>query len=686
MPVQREQRLPAVTDPKLLLRREDGGWRPYMELPDLTPLHTRQKQVDQELRTLRPKIEGRRAPLSRGRLLYPHEVSLSAWPRPDVPLIQLERGSTVVNALVAEHCSISRGPWWVFRKQTDGPAIEVKGKFLRPGHEYCLVGWAENEPPALPWVVESTVLADGVNAFELTVPQIVDEADIATLAAAGLSVVSDVSIRPVGLIPGSWDGEGAVEWLAGEPATLAVQSARAVGKCAVSVDHGAPFVLEWPTTEPELFFALQNLAVGTHEVSVSLLTPSTSTSVVDGTLSVTIRDPYTSLEGAAEGAGIRLFATPARPKLTELWDGRASLSIDGPLDAKAELRIVLRDDDGGELAEHRRNISLPFSDDAWKKLANRELWKGKMLGSYDEAESCEVSVSRNGVRFASLVCERGFYPLRWVLTKKRSGSHEVRLIDRTDGEDTQVYLFRVEAPLTGEECGPGGPIAVPASGGMLRATSGNATAAIILPPEPNWLRQKVSDRPVVRLADESLSEAQRLIYGHRRWLDADLPADSFTRYQREQALDAVTTALVSLFAGGKWAYLERKRACMSRDLLDEMQKRVGTTPVQRAVAKQIAGHLWQWLDSPTAQSEGFAAAIAPIAAASGIHDPNIAADFLLLLASSPGTLVSWEKTEREMLLQRVLLSPVLIRAARFVVLGTEDLRDASDQVIHGGPR
>ncbi|MEU6410326.1 hypothetical protein [Microbispora sp. NPDC046933] len=683
--------LPALTDPRFLLRSEDGGWRPYIELPDLTPLQVRQKQVDQELRSLRPRVEGYRGrPLPRGKLVYPDEVPLSAWPRPEVPLIQLEHGSSAVNRLIAENCSISQGPWWLFRKQAGGPALEVKGKFLRPGQEYCLVGRAESVLPALPWASEATVLADGVRAFDLKMPQIIDERDIVQLAAAGLSIVSDVSIRPVGLVPGSWDGEGAVEWLAGEPVMLAVRATRAVDKLAVTIDHSAPIVIEWPAGKPELIFALENLAVGTHQVDVSLLIPDTGASLVSGLLVVTIRDPQMSLEESSKGAGIRLFATPARPKLTELWDGLSRLSIAGPQGLTAELMIVLRGDVGEELAQHRQVVSLPFSDGAWKKFADQQLRKGKLLGSYDEAESCEVSVSREGVGFASLICERGFDPLRWILMKRRDGRHEARLIDRTDRDGTQVHLFRVAAPLTGEERVSRGPIAIPESGGMLQATSGNSTAAIVLPPDPNQLRQRPNDRPVVQCANLSLSEVERLIQGHRRWLEANLPADPFACHQQEQALSAITSALVSLIAGNRWARLERKRVPggdrKAPDVLDEMQKLVGEAPAQRAVAQQIAGHLWQWLDSPAAMREGFSNAIAPIAAANGIDNLHTAADFLLRLASRPGTLARWDKTERDELLNCVLRSPVLIRAARFAVLGAEDLRDTSDESNAGDHR
>ncbi|MEV4225511.1 hypothetical protein AB0J81_00100 [Streptomyces bobili] len=686
----RAQPLAAATNPKLLLRQEDGGWRPYLDLPDLTPLQGRQNQVGQELRTLRPKVEGRRKPLPSGKLLYPGEVALSAWPRPESPIIQLERGSSVVNSLIAENCSITQGPWWVFRKLLGGLAIEVKGKFVRPGHEYFLVGQLDSKPPAVPYINEAIALAEGIHVFELAMPEVIHEAEIAKLAAAELSVVTDVSIRPVGLVPGSWDGEGAVEWLAGEPALLAVRSNRATEMCAVTVDGGHPIVLEWPTGGHELIFALEDLTVGTHEVDITLLNSEVGAAGVSGSLSITICDPHTSLDETTEGAGIRLFATPARPKMTELWDGRASLSIDGPPDTKAELLITLRDDTGNLLEKAHHSISLPFSDSAWTRLADHELQGRKLLAAYDEADSCEVSVSRSGVGFASLVCERGFHPLRWVLTKRRNGAREARLIDRTDTNDTQVLLFPVETPLSGERCDSGRPISVLPSGGLLQATSGSMTASIVLPPDPNQLRQRPSNHQVIRYTGAPLFEMKQLIVGHRRWLDADVPADPFAHHQREQVLNEVTTALVCLAAGNRWAHLERNRAPVggrrTPDVLDKMRELVGQARMQRVAAQQIARHLWEWEESQTALNEGFARAIRTVAAASGIDDPHTAADFLLPLVTVPGSLASWDETELDRLLSCVLRSPVLIRAARFAVLGIEDLREASNQSVVGGSR
>jgi hypothetical protein len=205
------KRLPSPTDPKLLLRREDGGWRAYAELPDLTSLQERLPHLYDELRTSRARIAGVDGKLlATGRLTYPgQEVRFTSWPRREAPFIQLERGSASANALIASQCVISPGPWWLFRRRPGAPAPEVKGKFIRPDHSYCLIGETQTAPPALPWIEEVVIQVDGIRAFELTVPAAISDAETAALTAAGLSVLADVSVRPVGLVASAWDGEGA---------------------------------------------------------------------------------------------------------------------------------------------------------------------------------------------------------------------------------------------------------------------------------------------------------------------------------------------------------------------------------------------------------------------------------------------------------------------------------------------
>lgn len=682
---ERAKRLPMPTDPKLFLRREPGGWRAYAQLPDLAPLQARLPHVYDELRTLRPRVAGLdEKPLPSGSLVYPgREIRFTSWPRAEIPFIQLERGSAAVNALIADQCIISPGPWWLFRKKEHGPAVEVKGTFVRPGGSYCLVGRETQKVPRVPWITPSTILTDGVRAFELAVPPVLGDDEVAALLNVGISVQADVRLRPVGLVPSAWDGEGAVEWPAGDPAMIGIHSERVVDRCLLAID-GNSYGLDWPDHERDLFLALEGLTIGSHEVTARLLPLDGAEPIAAGSLIVTIRDPQVRPEGATRGEGLRVLASPARPTLSELWDERASLTIEGPSGVSAVLSLVLRGANGGELRRLSRRIDLPMTADGWHTFAKRQLRGEFLRGVYDAAECCEVTVSVLGVGYASLLCERGFQALRWVLAKERR-TQVARLIDRTDGDATEVEFFAVGSPTVGVRRSPDKAIELSDGGGLLRATSGSAVASIILPPDPNQLVARGSAPPKIRVGSLNDHEVVRLMTMHRAWLDAELPADPFAAHQQRTVLDALTREVVSLIAGARWRKLE---SSLDHDhLLDQLenlQKHVG----ESSLAKGVADHLWEWAESDLAFEDGFAALMAGVSSRYGLVANHLkAADFLVTLAKSPGALMTWDSAEREHLIKVVLASPALIRAARFAVLGIEAFRsDASDRPTAGGHR
>lgn len=673
----RSERLPAATDPKLLLRFQEGGWRAYAQLPNLSALHGRLPHVYDELRTSQARVAGAEgAMLARGRLLFSgQEVRLTSWPRPDTPFVQLERGSGPVNQLIAEQCLVSCGPGWLFRRRDSGLALEVKGRVVHPGRSYVLVVDETIAPPDAAWASETTIHILGVRAFDLVIPPVLGEADTAALVAAGVSVVSDVAVRPVGLVASAWDGEGSVEWLVGEPGLIGVHAERTPETCVVAVD-GQRHAMAWPERERELFLSLTDLTVGTHELRVTLL-GAPDQPLAEGTLVVTIRDPEVATEGASSGEGIRLLASPARPTLSDLWDGRATISVGGPPNTGADLAVILHSVDGFVLAEIRRTIHLPMTSDAWVGIAKWVRNDRRFQNTYDDAESGEIVVSRSGIGFARLTCDRGFQPLRWRVARRHDGSHAARLVDRTDGSNTRVEMFLVEAPANAVAGLADAEIAIAPEGGLLRATAGESQAAIILPTDPNKLLHMGAARSFVQTGGRSPREVMRLAQAHHAWSEADLPADPFAMRQQYTAQEAITRALVSLVAGSHWANLERtlEDADDLSVYLDDMKKGVGESEGHKTLAEAIGIRLWSWLTPGTLLS-GFAETMGGTFRSSGIAGRPAAARFLLTLAGRPGYIADWDAAERDKLLERVIGSPVLLRAARFAVLGTRALNEA----------
>ena len=669
------KRLPRATDPRLFLRR-DASWNAYAELPDLTVLSVGLPEAYRQLRVSRASVNGGARSIPPSGLLYPdQEVRFARWPRPDQPFLQLEQGDEETNRILSDQCVITKGPWWLFRRQSTGLAIEVKGKFVRPDHQYVLIGADSLGPPALRWCTETAISVHGVNAYEFKVPPHLTESEEMALAVAGIAVVSHVAIRPVGIVASAWDGEGEVEWLAGEPAMLGIRSDLAPRRARVAVD-GAVYFLEWTRGEAELLFALEGLAVGTHEIGVALLGDG-DRQMASGSLVVTVRDPQVRPEGATRGEGIRLLAAPTRPMLAELWDDRAVVSIDGPDGTEADLRVALLDGRGAVLTELRRTVRLPFGETDWRATAKSVRADPRFSDVYDAAESCALTVSHHGVGFATLSCDRGFQPLRWRFSRTHGGEVVATLVDRTDGGSTTLDFYDIEAPLTALQMDPAESFTVSPRGGLAIARAGDAVAAAILPTNPNALMRMPPPRPVVASPSNSAREVLRLAEGHQRWIGADLPADAFAAYEQQVVGDAIAGAIGTLIGGSHWAAVERKlaRAQEAADHLDDLQKAVGISTEHKALASTIAYSLYKWL-KPEDLLQGFHEVITPLLTSHGIAGKPAAPRFLLMLAGRPGFITDWKTEEAAYLLERVLKSPVLYRAARFAVLGTRALNDA----------
>jgi hypothetical protein len=692
LPVQRRptppslpERLPRPSDPHLLLRRSRGGWQAFTELPDLSSLITRLPQLSDELRSQRPSVAGAvRSYLARGQLLYPgQEVQLARWPRPQEPFIRLERATDPVNHLIAEHCAISRGPTWLFRLRTPDLAVEVKGRIMHPGFTYILVVDHDTSVPALPATAEITLEAAGVRAFCITVPDPASESYAAAFEVVGLSLVTNVVIRPVGIVASAWDGEGSVEWLAGEPGLIGIHSEQIPTTCAVTLD-GQSQTLPWPDGQRDLLLRLDDLSVGTSKVTVALLAADGKT-IADGYFAVTVRDPKVRPDRAAAGEGIRLLADPAQPTLSDLWDGRAEISIDGPSSTKATLRVILLSDRGEELAEIAQEICLPLTSKEWPLAAARIRENQRFSAYYDEAQSTQITVSRSGIGLAALTCDRGFQPLQWHITRRRDGSHLARLINRTGGAQAVIERFTIDEPLVPVQYPPSGDIPVPAQGGLLRAAAGEATAVALLPTQPKTLVGRGDPDPMVKGCSRTPDGIMRLAAAHLAWATAHRPADPFASRQCDIVLEAIALEVISLISKSSyWTRVERKvrHARDLQDCVSEMEAAVGVIPAHRKLADRIAHSLCDW-STPEALLAGISEAMTGTIQADYTADNQGTARFVLTLADQPGQiLIGWSPAECQEFLGNVLACPVLLRAARFALLGSRAFHKI---VTPGGP-
>lgn len=384
----------------------------------------------------------------------------------------------------------------------------------------------------------------------------------------------------------AWDGEGGVEWLAGERGLLAVGTQLAPAACLLVIG-GRQHRIDWQPGQRECFLVIDDLAVGTYELGITLLDEQAHP-LVQESLIVTIRDPQARPDAATPGEGIRLLVSPARPSMSELFDGRATLSIDGPSGADADLHVSLRSELGEVLTDVHRKIPLPMSSEEWSKVGKRIRHDSRMRDNYDAAESARVVVSRAGIGFASIKCDRGFQPLRWKVARAHHSGHVARLIDRTDHASTKVELFTFEQPLAAVRCEPDEAIAVPALGGLLRATAGDAQATMLLPTQPMQVLQARRNEPEFGWIGRQPEELVPVIDAAATWADADLPGDPFAARQQEHVLESATRKLVTVIAySHHWTNLESRlaRADHLINHVDDMRAAVGVDDRHKALVR-----------------------------------------------------------------------------------------------------
>ncbi|MDQ2873305.1 MAG: hypothetical protein M3Y33_00110, partial [Actinomycetota bacterium] len=539
------QGLPSATDPILSLRRGQGGWTAWVSLPDLSVLAERLPGIHDELGRLRPRITGAaRTVLPRGQLLFAGlQVRLATWPAADAPLVELEGGQRATNTVLADQCALPPGPW-VFRVRDRAPATELRGKTVHPGGRYILVRRDALKAAVLPeWAAPADCVTDGVHAYDVRVPPLMDDRRAEEARVLGLAVQAEVTIRPAGVVAADWDGEGTAGWLAGEDIILSLRASRSIARCLLEV-AGVEHLLDWPDGTDEIFVTVTDLSTGTHEARITLLSPRTFEKVAGGTFIIAVRDPSSRPPGGTIREGLALIASPATPTLPEVWDGRAAIQVLGPPGIRVRAEVTVADRRQEIIARQDFQVGLPLDLPGWRRFAATRLRESAVLqGAYDDAESCDITVSEPRLGTAELRCEREFAPVRWIAGTNHEGPF-ARLVDNTETGSATVGYFSFSTP------DQSAPVVTSAdgrmretAGGLLRAQAGGFDTAILLPPKIRYLAdlQQAYVRPRISEGPRTPDEVRRLLGVASMWASAALPSNPLAQHERRTVLRAVTT-------------------------------------------------------------------------------------------------------------------------------------------------
>jgi len=681
---------------RLQVRRSstvEGGWDLFVELPDLSPLLIAFPEFAATLKGSRCTVAGYHGrPLARERLLHRGEpLPLHEWPRPDEVLLHFDQAPWELDFLLRTDSLLTPSPIRLFRIGPDGIGYELKQASVRAGCRYLAIstGTLTTTAPRV------QISCAGLAAVLLEVPTPLTSEWQDRLRHLGIGQSVTLTVWPVGVPAAKWDREGRAEWLTSERPLIAIRSDYPVASLSVRLDRLVPLEQTGLSGDRPSYIELPALPPGRH--TVSIVARDHAGREQAGELEVTSREPVPWSPSASPGSALLVSVDPPRPSLEDLWEGRVSIEVAGPVGRAITCDIALYDAEGAPPRTARRftNMSLPVTEAGWKDLLRDRITSdGGLSAAYDAARYALLRLAAGEFGLFELRCARESTPLRWSAATTNIG-RSITLLDDTgfsDAINARHYDFaRPDVALSFDRLEAGTAVEVSADGGLYVAERGSALAAMVIAP-----RVTLQDFAALafdpQLASRDRHEGAvlaslRLI---KLWADARLFGGVFASLRQQTVLLAFTRHLVFLLGGNSWDQAERLATTTGR--LEGLRRAVGT----RWDEASLASAIWECAATMARQSvasrvlkfssllqshlhlrlpPGEVAGVGPGGERlidrhrdSNPEHPDWLAELGLRLASDPARATTWLGTNLKMGVSHLIEKPQIPRAARFAVL------------------
>lgn len=557
----RENR-PAIRPSLLLRRMNPDEWTPILEIPSFQQVATLSPHLGEFLSRTRCEVAGSAGYRPPGWLLSgPQRRVISAWPDPRTPVVSFQVPDPTMQHLLASECCIRPGPSWLFRVGSDGQALEIASRLVRPGRSYVLVDAGNPRECAMTSPV--AIQCQGVTARQIDIPASLTQAQIDELRSLGLSVGETIRIWPAGLSARGWDGEGTTEWLEGESPCFGIDHDHPVSAYEFRLGNGpALTVSAKPPGEPT-FIRLEPLPAGNHVLTVSVARASgeAATRPAEGLVSLSVRPPTGWVPGSVGHAGLIATTEPHEPTLDGFWEGLTDLTILGPTGRRVSVSVELLNGSGGRLAfESVAGIDLPMSSDTWRNAQSAFVRRDKDPWAHLGAAAGRLVIDGDELGAISIPLRRDVAPIRWVWhasDRKRL----LRLVDDYDVDTPLAVTFQpfVE-PLRMQTIETGlalTGIEPTAPGGLLVASHGDLREAVVvsMPKVEGGLAGLVPDCRI-----ETSERTEGLAFAIAKavvsWSDARLTG-ALAGDRRRRVLTRLMDCLFLVICGPKWSAAEQ---------------------------------------------------------------------------------------------------------------------------------
>ncbi|HET8925266.1 MAG TPA: hypothetical protein VFN26_19950 [Candidatus Acidoferrum sp.] len=669
-------------EPRVYLRPTlQGSWNVVLEIPDLGPLLSKFPELQETLTGACVVTGSSGRPLARGRLLHygPQSVILKRWPDPSEVLLHFENQSPELEYILSAECMLRPSSNWLFKISSDGTAREIRGGIIRPGSRYILLSRDEIPPHA---DARSAALeCEAISATYLDIDPIFSQDGLTYFQSLGLAPARQVDVRPAGLPPVLWDGEGYAEWLSTDQPSICVSSDHHVDAITLNLEGTAPARLDLIPQQPgeRIFVEIPQLPTGNHVLHVLV---GSAGQILLGQLEVAIRDPRPWKPGLTEQNALLVIADPPNPSLEQVWEGRATLQVQGPPARQGRCEVVLTHDVRGTSHTFRKQLPqfvLPLPPGAWEGYFDANVRADDVIQNiYDAAYSLEIRFAAEELGQSTVHCRREFAPLRWLVKWENHG-YVVRLRDDTGLSQpaslTRYEFERPDEPIALQMPLGDQPFRVSESGGLFSARSGDLKRSVILPPLVRSLSQLRTDC-VLHPHTKSAEDLNKFISLYELWSSARITGATLSATRRDDVLAAFMQALVHLTCGNEWVSGEIEFERRTNDLAT-LKSTISRSPIRTGFGAAI----WLKRDELTDQTNTKRVCVFCQVAKSYLELPPLGhlpsslsdpylwiAEFALRLMTRPDALTRWAASQLNIGLQYLLTTPTLARGARFLGL------------------
>ena len=554
--------------PDLLLRHTgDGKWTVLLHLKSLRPIASESTALQVFLNSTRCRLNGGVDWKPSGWLMSGNRRgALRHWPDVDLPLVEFEHASPLMDHLLETEYRLTPGPLWLFRIGSDGIARFIASPIVRPDNEYIVVTAGEVARD-IPGLTACTVNCEDIHAFRLAVPSHVSANVEMRLSELGIDVARTIRVWPAGLPGRGWDGDGSTEWLTTESPCFGVASDHPLEKLVFRLNDGME---EFIATEPQgspTFIQLRPLPAGNHLLTVEAhrivdLKDAATTSPARGFAKLAVREPEPWVPGVASHPGLIVTPDPFDANLDVLWRNELNLAVTGPKGFTVRIRVKLHTSDGKEVLSEliSSSMHLPITADRWRTEFADFLNSEAHAWKYLEAARCTLEINGDSLGRCELQFDHDPSPLRWAMGSRQRRTF-VRLVDDSGQHNTapDIRFFNMKRPLVGEtldaETARAGFNAPPPGGLYIARHSKFEDAAVVSARESQITLQNLGVRPNTHvLTDQNeILEALQLF---RLWENARQTGYLATA-KRNQVTRSIINAMIKSVCGKNWAKAEK---------------------------------------------------------------------------------------------------------------------------------